>query len=881
MQQPEKAFASYLEIPTRIPQGVWWTLRVLTLLATFGVMLLIATRPRAGLDLFWKLIIPSMPLMFAVIPGFWRQVCPMALLNQMPRFLGLSRELTLPIAAKNSIYIISTLIFFFVVTLRHVYFNTNPLSLLLLLGIALACAFAGGVIFKGRSGWCGTLCPLLPIQKAYGQAPLILVKNGYCATCLGCQKNCYDFNPRAAMHSDIADSDHWYSGHREFFVAGLPGLAIGFFTSTDPNQGGLLPYFIYMAQWIGMTLGLYMAFTRIVRISRYKAALVYAMGALVLFYWFAAPIMTGAVTEFTGLALPAWSSYIIFAGAAFVGGGVIFKGLGAERLFEQLNAPAAPKVGVQLGALRAAGAAAGDDNLVVDRGSGRSFVADAGRSLLEGIESAGIKIDYGCRLGMCGADPIVVAEGNDKLSVPSATETETLRRLGLEGRARMACVCRATTGGVMIDTKLDPRTLPEPEPVSPAIDLGEAASVRRVVIIGNGAAGTTAADEIRRLSPSCTIDLVAREKDNFYNRMAIARLLHGRTAMAGMSLQSPDWAEKKNVNVWLNTTATSIDRVAHEVLLGTGEKLAYDRLILAQGSRAVMPPMAGSDLPGCFVLRDAEGAMAIRAWRQEKGCRHAVVVGGGVLGIEAADALRQLNLNVTILQRSSRLMDRQLDARGSAILQRYLEGLGVSVMTEVRVERCVGEGRLTGIALVGGETIPADILVACAGISPNLEIAREAGLAVGRGVKVDAMMQTSDPDIFAVGDVAELPGSVSGLWAVSTAQGRTAAAAVFGREVPYTEPNTLVSLKMDGIDVKSYGAIEPSGPDQEAIFDTETDENEHRLLIVDNGALAGVMFVGPPGTGRLATDLIERRPDLTTILTDLRQGRWEALEKVL
>jgi nitrite reductase (NADH) large subunit len=161
-------------------------------------------------------------------------------------------------------------------------------------------------------------------------------------------------------------------------------------------------------------------------------------------------------------------------------------------------------------------------------------------------------------------------------------------------------------------------------------------------------------------------------------------------------------------------------------------------------------------------------------------------------------------------------MDRQLDERGSAILQRYREGLGMSVETNARVARCHGEGRLAGVVFEDGKAVEADILVACAGIQPNVEIAREAGLEVGRGVKVDSTMRTSDPDIFAGGDVAELPGSVSDLWAVSVAQGQVAAAAMFGREVAPAQPNTLVSLKLEGIDVKSYGLIEPGTTGQDA-----------------------------------------------------------------
>src|SRR5690606_17337259 len=186
-------------------------------------------------------------------------------------------------------------------------------------------------------------------------------------------------------------------------------------------------------------------------------------------------------------------------------------GLVAEAMFRKLTAPADPTVGVHVRALQDAGARTSVGDLVVDRGADRNFAADPRRSLLDGMESAGIKIDFGCRMGMCGADPVAVIDGHDCLNEPSATELETLRRLGLEGRARMACVCRAMRGGVTIDSKIDPRTLPEPPATAPEIDLGDAAGVHRVVIIGNGAAGMTAADEVRRLSPSCEISVVAKE----------------------------------------------------------------------------------------------------------------------------------------------------------------------------------------------------------------------------------------------------------------------------------------------------------------------------------------------------------------------------------
>jgi nitrite reductase (NADH) large subunit len=299
------------------------------------------------------------------------------------------------------------------------------------------------------------------------------------------------------------------------------------------------------------------------------------------------------------------------------------------------------------------------------------------------------------------------------------------------------------------------------------------------------------------------------------------------------------------------------------------------------GSSAVMPDIPGSTLPGCFVLRDAPAAMAIRTWRQQWNCRSAIVLGGGVLGIEAADALRHLNLQVTILQRGARLMDRQLDERGSTILARYLDGLGISVRTGAAISAIEGDDRARAVILADGEKLPADIVVACAGIAPNVDLAREAGLAVGRGVKVDHSMRTSDPAIYAVGDVAELPGAVAGLWAVGTTQATVAAASVFGQSAEYVPPSTLVSLKMDGIDVKGFGEVQPRSEAQEIIQHADEAGNEHRMLIVENGRIAGAVFVGPPGVGKHVASLIGQNPDLTPVLGDLRQGRWDALETLL
>ena len=224
-------------------------------------------------------------------------------------------------------------------------------------------------------------------------------------------------------------------------------------------------------------------------------------------------------------------------------------------------------------------------------------------------------------------------------------------------------------------------------------------------------------------------------------------------------------------------------------------------------------------------------------------------------------------------------MDRQLDERGAAILASYLERLGTATRFDVSVREVVGGAGVEGVILSDGSMLPAEVFLVCAGIRANANIAKSAGLEVDRGIIVDASMRTSDPNVFAIGDVAQLPGAVAGLWAVSTAQAAIAAQVAVGLEAAYKPPSTLVTLKVDGIDVKAFGTIEPSG-DQELIESAQEPENEHRRLIVEDGHVAGAVFVGPPGVGKHVAAIVQRNADVSAVLGDLRANRWEALASV-
>ena len=387
-----------------------------------------------------------------------------------------------------------------------------------------------------------------------------------------------------------------------------------------------------------------------------------------------------------------------------------------------------------------------------------AIVTKPGMTLLEATEAAGLPIESGCRMGVCGADPVCVKDGMEHLSAISDDERSTLDRLGFADNTRMAC-CARVEG-----------------PVTMALEAGEAEgadlsrsriagfsfdrSIERVVVLGNGIAGVTAADHVRRRHPLAQIDLVAEEPHHLYNRMGIGRLIYGRSAMQGLYLNPDAWYDERSITPWLNTRARKIDRLTREVRARHGREAALR-------PRSSWPrARAPSCRPSTASARRGRSSCARRATRSRcaptpsaTAPRRAVVAGGGLLGLEAAYALHKLGLRTAVLERGDRLLRRQLDDRASTLLQAYLEGLGLEILT--RAETAVAGGQRARVgdrARRRARWCPPTCFLAAAGIAPNAEIARDAGLDIARGVLVDERMRTSDPEILAAGDVAEYGG---------------------------------------------------------------------------------------------------------------------------
>jgi nitrite reductase (NADH) large subunit len=861
---PARFFANYTKRTPLLPTWFWIGLRLLVLVGTLGLAALLVAMPAFGLRLWWGLIVPALPVVLVVTPGLWRQVCPMAFLNQLPRAGGFTRGGEMPATLRSMAFAMAVVMFVGAVVLRAPLLNSSGLATAGLIILSLVVAFVGGLMLKGRSGWCGTFCPLGPIQRVYGLAPLVVVRNGYCAPCLGCQKNCYDFNPRGAAFADMDDADPRYAAQRQLFYGLLPGLILGYFMQgPSPAYGEPLHLVIILAACCA-SAGLYQLLTSFLPVGPFHVALVFAAVAIGGFYWFSGPTIVSTVGWLLDAPLPdavrdAWHYLGVVAGVALLGSGLV-----SEGVFKSAShAPAAPAA---TGAKTVAG---GPE--VMDRESGVAFPVAKGATLLDAIERAGLKINFGCRAGMCGADPVVICEGAQNLSPISDDEAATLRRLGLEGKARLACMC-TVKGPVTIDR--DPTSAGEGTRKVAAvatIDLAERVGIKRVVIVGNGVAGMSAAEQLRRSSPSVDIQVVTNESLHFYNRMAIGRLIYGRTGMDGLHLMTDAWFTENRVEVWRNTVARTVDPAAHTVQLATGEVLEYDKLILATGARGAVPTPDFLEHRNAFVLRSAEDGQALRGFVQETGARRALVIGGGVLGVEAADALHHLGLQVTIQQRGDRLMNGQLDHEGSARLAAYLEGIGIRVVTNVNVDRWDGaDGVMRAAWLSHGPRVRADLFVACLGVSANTHLASTAGLEIGRGVKVDKFMRSSDPDIYAIGDVAQAPGGPGGLWPVGVAQAATAVAAIMGEPVPYQSPRIVMQLKCDGIDLRSYGRVVAEPGDEE--YTALPDDAAWWRIILRQGVIVGAVYVGPPRTARDFTRAVQSGADLRSVERDLLRG---------
>jgi nitrite reductase (NADH) large subunit len=396
----------------------------------------------------------------------------------------------------------------------------------------------------------------------------------------------------------------------------------------------------------------------------------------------------------------------------------------------------------------------------------------------------------------------------------------------------------------------------------------------RLVVVGNGMAGMRTVEELLARAPDrYEITVIGAEPHPNYNRIMLSSVLAGEKAVDEIVINPLAWYDEHGIRLIAGNPVAAIDRALRTVsLVEGGEQIPYDKLLLATGSKPLAPPIPGLGLPGVRAFRDiADVETMIDAARGE---RRAVVIGGGLLGLEAAWGLKRRGMSVAIVHLMSTLMERQLDATAGELLQRDLDGRGIAFFTNGQTEEILGTERAEGVLLADGREIPADLVVLAIGIRPNIDLARAVGLDVNRGVLVGDDMATSDADIYAVGECIEHNGQVFGLVAPIWEQAKVCGARLADDQAAvYVPPPVFTSLKITGIDVFSAGALAAADEADDEITLHDAKRGVYKKVVLRDDRVVGSVLYGNVVDGPWYVQLMRDKTDVSAFRDQLVFGR--------
>ena len=394
----------------------------------------------------------------------------------------------------------------------------------------------------------------------------------------------------------------------------------------------------------------------------------------------------------------------------------------------------------------------------------------------------------------------------------------------------------------------------------------------KLVIIGNGMAPGRMLEHLLEAAPGrYEITIFNAEPRVNYDRIMLSPVLSGEKDYEQIIIHGDGWYIKNGITLYKGHKITGIDRAAKTVTSDKGVIASYDKLVIATGSVPFILPVPGNDLAGVLSYRDLDDVQAMLLAAQSRAT--AVVIGGGLLGLEAAAGLKERGMDVTVLHIMPTLMERQLDPAAGYMLQRELETRGIKVICKAATKAIVGERRVEGVALDDGRVIPATLVVMAAGIRPNAWLAKEAGLAINRGILIDDHMQTSDADILALGECAEVGGHVYGLVAPLYEMARIAAAKLAGTDGPgFVHNDTPTKLKVTGIDVFSLGDF-ADGDDREEIVLRDAAAGVYKRLVLKENRIVGTVLYGETADGAWFNDLKKKAVDISEMRDTLIFGQ--------
>ncbi|NDL68173.1 FAD-dependent oxidoreductase [Anaerotalea alkaliphila] len=367
----------------------------------------------------------------------------------------------------------------------------------------------------------------------------------------------------------------------------------------------------------------------------------------------------------------------------------------------------------------------------------------------------------------------------------------------------------------------------------------------RILIIGNGAAGIATADAIRKRNGAATVTIIDEEPSAVYYKPLLSEYLANDAKEEDLFLHGQDWYDELGIELRTGCQVASIDPQAQEAVLCDGERLPYDRLVLAAGARSFVPPIKNAQLPGVFTLRSLQNANAMKEYLAHS--RKVVIVGGGLIGLEAASEIRKNGLEVTVVEIAERLLPRQLDEQGARIFEQAIVDTGIAMVKGASVVEILGSDKVEGVRLSTGDTLEADFVLVSAGVKPETTLAASAGIRCERGVVVDLQMRTNVPNIYAAGDVAVCEGVNYSIWPEAIEQGRVAGSNAVGDHMDYEAYITSNVFNGLGVNIFSVGKVNyesTEGLTQLLFEDPAPGKATYKKLYFVDDKLTGAVIIG-------------------------------------
>jgi nitrite reductase (NADH) large subunit len=392
-----------------------------------------------------------------------------------------------------------------------------------------------------------------------------------------------------------------------------------------------------------------------------------------------------------------------------------------------------------------------------------------------------------------------------------------------------------------------------------------------LVIVGNGMAAARLVDELAKSALGrYAIAVIGDEPRLAYNRVLLSSVLAGETASHDIELKPASWWRDRGVTLKYGCVASEIDIGRRELKIANEESVTFSKLVLATGSTPLRLNVPGADLNGVHTFRDSRDVDLLLTLAAQR--KRVVVVGGGLLGLEAAYGLAKAGAPVTLIHLMDRLMERQLDAPAANLLKTLVERKGIEVLLNANTARLHGETFVEGVELTDGRRIDADAVIFAAGIRPNVALAKDAGISVNRGIVVDDSLQTGAADIFALGECAEHRGICYGLVEPAYEQARVLAQHLAGGRATYSGSVVATNLKVSGVAVFSAGDF-IAADGAETIVLNDARHGTYKKLVIANGRLTGAVLVGDTADALWYLELIRARAPIARIRSDMMFGR--------